>query len=155
MLVAGHRAFPCLLGKTGTRHAKREGDGASPVGSFRMIKGYWRTDRLPRPVTSLPMQALRLDMGWCDAPGHRLYNRAVRLPIPASHETLTRSDSAYDILIILDYNLSPRLAGRGSAIFFHLIREGATHTEGCIAVSLPTMRKLMPGLGRWTAIVIR
>jgi L,D-peptidoglycan transpeptidase YkuD (ErfK/YbiS/YcfS/YnhG family) len=154
MLVAGHRAFPCLLGKTGMRHAKREGDGASPIGAFPMVRGYWRADRLSRPVTGLVMHPLKPDMGWCDAPGHRLYNCPVRLPFAASHETLTRNDNAYDIMIVLDYNLSPRLQHRGSAIFFHLIREGATGTEGCIALSLKDMRKILPHISTKTRMVI-
>jgi L,D-peptidoglycan transpeptidase YkuD (ErfK/YbiS/YcfS/YnhG family) len=152
--VAGHRHFPCLLGKSGMRHAKREGDGASPVGAFRMVKVYWRADRLSRPATTLPMQLLKPDMGWCDAPGHRLYNRPVRLPFAASHEILARADNAYDVLVMLDYNLSPRLQQRGSAIFFHLISDRATHTEGCIAVTLATMHKLLPMLGAGTRMMV-
>jgi L,D-peptidoglycan transpeptidase YkuD (ErfK/YbiS/YcfS/YnhG family) len=93
-------------------------------------------------------------MGWCDAPGHRNYNRPVALPFAASHERLSRRDSAYDIVIVMDYNLSPRRQCRGSAIFFHLIHDGATVTEGCIAVSLADMRKILPCLSGRSRIVI-
>jgi L,D-peptidoglycan transpeptidase YkuD (ErfK/YbiS/YcfS/YnhG family) len=37
-LVAGSLVIPCALGRSGTTRAKREGDGASPVGRFALIQ---------------------------------------------------------------------------------------------------------------------
>jgi L,D-peptidoglycan transpeptidase YkuD (ErfK/YbiS/YcfS/YnhG family) len=125
---------------------KREGDGKSPIGSFRLLKGFWRADRLAKPVTTLQLKPLKPTMGWCDQTGHRLYNRPVTLPFGASHEVLTRADTAYDIVIILNHNITPRRQNQGSAIFLHLIRDGASHTEGCVAISLSDMRKILQGL---------
>ena len=65
-------------------HAKREGDGASPAGRFRLLGAFYRADRLPRPRTRLPVRALRPTDGWCDDPGDRRYSRPVRLPYGAS-----------------------------------------------------------------------
>jgi L,D-peptidoglycan transpeptidase YkuD (ErfK/YbiS/YcfS/YnhG family) len=153
-LHLGHRVFFCLIGKTGTTARKREGDGASPRGSFRMIKLLERLDRVRPHQSGLKRAQIRQGNGWCDGAGDRNYNRPVRLPYPSSHEKLCRTDSAYDALVILDYNLRPRKRGAGSAIFFHLIRDGATHTEGCVAVSARDMRLILAACGHKTHMII-
>ena len=33
-LHVGHLVFPCLIGRNGRTHSKREGDGKTPVGVF-------------------------------------------------------------------------------------------------------------------------
>jgi L,D-peptidoglycan transpeptidase YkuD (ErfK/YbiS/YcfS/YnhG family) len=153
-LHVGHRVFSCLIGKTGTTSRKREGDGASPRGAFRMLKLLERLDRaLPNP-SGLKRRQIRDGDGWCDGAGDRNYNRPVMLPYPGSHEKLVREDCAYDAVVILDYNLHPRKRGAGSAIFFHLIREGATHTEGCVAVCARDMRLILAASGPKTRLII-
>jgi L,D-peptidoglycan transpeptidase YkuD (ErfK/YbiS/YcfS/YnhG family) len=154
-LHLGHRVFFCLIGKTGTTARKREGDGASPRGSFRMIKLLERLDRVQPHQSLLKRAQIRDTDGWCDGAGDRNYNRQVTLPYPASHEKLARQDSAYNAVVILDYNLHPRKRGAGSAIFFHLIRDGATHTEGCVAVSARDMRLILATCGHSTRMIIR
>lgn len=154
-LHVGHRVFFCLVGKTGLTSRKREGDGASPRGTFRMVQLLERPDRGMTFVTGLPKKAIKSFDGWCDEVRDRNYNRPVRLPYPKSHEKLSRVDSAYDALVILDYNLHPRKRGAGSAIFFHLIRNGATHTEGCVAVSARDMRLILEACGPRTKVKIR
>ena len=67
---------------------------------------------------------LEKDNGWCDAPGDANYNRPVRHPYPASTESLWRDDHLYDLIVVLDCNIHPRIKGRGSAIFLHVAREG-------------------------------
>jgi L,D-peptidoglycan transpeptidase YkuD (ErfK/YbiS/YcfS/YnhG family) len=36
--------------------------------------------------------------------------------------------------------------GRGSAIFLHLARPGLAPTEGCVALALPDLLAILPGL---------
>src|ERR1051325_11975661 len=88
---AGHLAWPsgerpASCGRGGVRSDKREGDGASPAGTFPLILCYYRPDRLEPPTTSLPLTALRPDDGWVDDPADAQYNRLPRTPHPASHE---------------------------------------------------------------------
>ena len=59
VLVAGPLALPVALGRTGIKANKREGDGATPRGTFRLKRLWWRADRHPRPATRLP--ARRID----------------------------------------------------------------------------------------------
>ncbi len=78
--------------------------------------------------------------GWCDDPGDRRYNTAVRLPCDARHEALWRDDGVYDVIGILGWNDTPVVRGRGSAIFLHVARPDFAPTEGCIALALPDLR---------------
>ena len=77
------------------------------------------------------------------------------MPYAASHETMRRGDELYDFCIVLDWNISPRRRGRGSAIFFHLARPGFTPTQGCVAVSKQVMQRLLPLLSRATVLEVR
>lgn len=154
VVAVGGRLAPCALGQTGIRRAKREGDGATPAGVFRLVAVYYRADRLPRPRTALPLLSLHRDLGWCDDPADRNYNRPVDLPYPARHERLWRDDHLYDIVVVVDFNLDPVRPGGGSAIFLHLARDNFAATEGCVAVDLPTMRRLLAMAGPETAITI-
>lgn len=79
----GALRLPCALGRAGISHNKREGDGATPAGIFPLRRVFYRPDRMPAPVTGLPVSPLRPDDGWCDAPGDRNYNCFVPLPYPA------------------------------------------------------------------------
>jgi L,D-peptidoglycan transpeptidase YkuD (ErfK/YbiS/YcfS/YnhG family) len=151
-IVIGARSFPCLLGRTGLTFRKREGDGKTPIGCFRLIEVLTRRDRIANLSCHLRQRQITAAIGWCDAPGHHLYNREVVLPFSASHETLWRNDSAYDCLVILDYNIAPRRQGHGSAIFFHLADRSAQFTQGCVAVSLNDMRKILLHCGLQTGI---
>ncbi len=155
LLVAGPLRAPCALGRAGTRIGKREGDGATPVGRFGLVNVFYRTDRVPRPATRLPAVPIRPDLGWCDDPADRRYNRPVRLPYPASHERLWRADRLYDVVIVLDYNLAHPRAHAGSAIFLHLAAPDFSPTAGCIAVTPATMRRLLALVGPDTVIDAR
>ncbi|KXF79592.1 hypothetical protein ATN84_06280 [Paramesorhizobium deserti] len=153
-LILHNLVLRCALGKGGISAFKREGDGATPLGSMRLIYG-WRRRRRDFAASSLPFRTIRRDDGWCDAPGDRNYNRLVRLPYRASHENLWRQDGLYDICIVMDWNIRPRRRGCGSAIFFHLARPGYQPTEGCIALKRADMARLLPHLSAQTIIRVR
>jgi L,D-peptidoglycan transpeptidase YkuD (ErfK/YbiS/YcfS/YnhG family) len=126
--------FPCALGRSGRRQRKREGDGATPIGRWRMVAVLYRADRLPRPATGLPVKAIGRSDGWCDAPADRNYNRPVRHPYGASAERMWRTDALYDVVVVLDHNTLPRVRGGGSAVFMHVAKPGYAPTEGCVAL---------------------
>lgn len=135
----------CALGRSGVTpaHLKREGDGATPLGAWPIRQVFWRADRLERPETALPADALLPEAGWCDDPSSPLYNCPVLLPFAASHEKLWRDDHVYDVIVVLGYNDQPILPGKGSAIFLHLAREDYAPTEGCVACALPDLLALL------------
>lgn len=147
-------ALPCAIGRGGIRAGKREGDGATPLGCWRLRLVFYRPDRGFRPVTALQARPLRPADGWCDATADRNYNRQVRHPYPASAERMWREDALYNVVVVLDYNVRPRVRGKGSAIFIHVARPGFLPTEGCVALRIQDMRKLLALLPRRACLVV-
>ncbi|QIA21166.1 L,D-transpeptidase [Mesorhizobium sp. AA22] len=155
LLQAGKLVFSCALGRGGISAGKREGDGATPLGSMRILSGYFRNDHFSGGrKTRLAMTPIGPDLGWCEVPEDRNYNRPIRIPYGASHERMLRTDRLYDACLVLDWNISPRRRGRGSAIFFHLARPGFTPTQGCVAVTARTMARLLPLLSDRTVMKV-
>ena len=146
----------CALGRGGVVAAdqKREGDGTSPQGIWQMKRVFYRPDRLARPETVLPLVPLRETDGWCDAPGHSLYNRPVTLPFAASHEKLWREDHVYDLIVELSHNSDPVVPALGSAVFFHLAHDDFRPTEGCVAISRQHMLQVLQDSTQKTSIKI-
>jgi L,D-peptidoglycan transpeptidase YkuD (ErfK/YbiS/YcfS/YnhG family) len=153
-LIAGALALPVAIGRGGIKANKREGDGATPRGVFRLKRLWWRADRHPRPRTRLPLRRIRADDGWCEDPYDRHYNQPVLIPKDSKADRLTRADRLYDFIIELDHNTRPRVAGRGSAVFVHIARPGFSPTAGCVALTLPALRRLLAQVGPQTRIAI-
>ena len=148
-------ATRAAYGRGGVRADKREGDGASPAGVFRLVSVFYRPDRVSAPRTGLPVTALTADMGWVDDPADPNYNRVVALPYAASHEELWRVDEIYDLIVVIGYNTAPVVAGAGSAIFLHVAREDFAPTAGCIAIPREPLARLLGLLGPGSTITIR
>lgn len=142
------RLIPCAIGRGGIVADKREGDGGTPVGVWRMETVHYRADRVPRPVTALPVSPIGPSDGWCDDPGEAAYNQPIPLPAACSHERMRRGDTLYDIVVVLDHNRNPPEPGKGSAIFVHCWRAPRFPTAGCLAF---TPRDLRWILARWDA----
>ena len=153
-LIAGALVFPVAIGRGGIKANKREGDGGTPRGAFRLRRLWWRADRLARPMTHLPVRRIRPDDGWCEDPADRAYNRPVLVPPGSNADRLWRQDRLYDLIIELDHNTRPRIAGRGSAVFVHVARPGFLPTAGCVALKPDALRRLLGRLGPDTRIVI-
>jgi L,D-peptidoglycan transpeptidase YkuD (ErfK/YbiS/YcfS/YnhG family) len=155
-LTIGWQRFPCALGRNGRHYRKVEGDGRTPVGIWRLRTVYYRVDHAqsqPRSITpprigqsGLSRRMIRREDGWCDAQGDRNYNRAVTRPYAASSEALWRNDDLYDLVIVLNHNERPRIQGGGSAIFIHIARPGLTPTEGCVALQIDHLRRVLQTL---------
>jgi len=132
-LMARGRVLPCSVGRGGLTDAKREGDGATPLGEHRIVGLLYRPDRVARPA-GWAQPILPGDL-WCDASGHADYNQFVRAPFAPSHEAMRRADPLYDIVLITDWNWPHAQAGLGSAIFLHQWRRPGFPTAGCIAMA--------------------
>ncbi len=148
-------AFPCVLGRSGVRVDKHEGDGATPVGRFALKRVLYRSDRLMPPATKLPIWPIATDDGWCDAPEDPNYNRPVKLPYGASAENMWREDGLYDLVVVLGHNDDPVLPGAGSAIFMHVAAPAGTPTAGCVALAREDLLAVLRALPSATFIDIR
>ncbi len=150
-LVWQGKTYRCALGKGGvlSQEEKTEGDGATPTGRYPLRRVLYRKDRLAEPQTCLSVHEINKTDGWCDDPASPAYNRPVELPFEDSCEDLFRTDHIYDIIVILGHNDDPPMPGKGSAIFFHIARDGYKPTEGCVAVSrddmLEILKEISPG----------
>jgi zinc D-Ala-D-Ala dipeptidase len=84
-----------------------------------------------------------------DDPSSAHYNAIVdRARVPrvdwGSSERMRRID-LYRLGVAVDYNVSPRAAGRGSCIFLHVRRGPRSSTAGCTAMAEPALAELV----RW------
>lgn len=140
------RKFRCAIGKNGFSSNKKEGDNCTPLGTYPIREIFYRADKISAPQTKLPLSSINQDDGWSDAPDSKEYNTKVKLPYPSSHEKLWRDDDLYDIVVVLGYNDSPPVAGKGSAIFMHIARPGYLGTEGCVALAKEDLLEVLKHL---------
>jgi len=154
ILLAGALCIPVVLGRSGIRANKREGDGATPRGLFRLIALWWRADRRPRPPSALPARRIEPALAWCEDPSDRRYNRAFRRSANEPGDRLWRDDRLYDLIFELSHNTRPRIAGRGSAVFLHVARSDRSPTAGCVALEAAALARLLGRIGPRTRIEI-
>ena len=154
VLIAGRLAFPVVLGRAGIRANKREGDGATPRGLFRLRRLWWRPDRGRKPPTLLPAVRIDRNVAWCEDATDRRYNRPFRRLADEPGDRLWRDDRLYDYIVEIDHNSRPRIAGRGSAVFLHVARPDRSPTAGCVALAAPDLRRLLARLGPDTRILV-
>jgi len=154
-LLAGPLAIPVALGRSGILANKREGDGGTPRGTFRPLRLWWRADRAPAPRTALPLRRIGAQDAWSEDPTDRRYNQPVKRRAGEPGDRLARKDHLYDYIVEIDHNTRPRVAGRGSAVFIHLVRPGYAPTAGCVALDGKRLRWLLARLDRNTKIDIR
>lgn len=153
-LVAGGAVFPCALGRSGIGTLKREGDGRTPRAALPLRRVLYRADRIVRPRSLLPRRIIAPRDAWCDDVSDRRYNRLIDRPPGEAEERLTREDHLYDVIVELGWNDAPIVRGRGSAIFWHLVRQGFTPTAGCVAVERQVFTKVLPRLARRCVMTI-
>ena len=78
----------------------------------------------------------------------------MRLDRASGGDRLQRDDHLYDFIIEIDHNTQPTIAGRGSAVFLHLVRPDFSPTAGCISMKKPAMLQLLRQIGPHTKIII-
>ena len=71
--------FRCSIGKNGFSKKKLEGDLATPKGKFNLGNIYYRADRVQKPLSKLRSIPIKKDMGWCDDPKSKFYNRQIKI----------------------------------------------------------------------------
>jgi L,D-peptidoglycan transpeptidase YkuD (ErfK/YbiS/YcfS/YnhG family) len=119
---------------------KREGDGRTPTGAFRIGTAFG-AGKIP---TGLDFRLTSDNDFWVDDPESPQYNRWVTGPPQAkSFEKLRQK--AYVYAAIIEYNTNPVVPGNGSAIFLHVWAGSGAPTSGCVAMEEGEIMKLL----RW------
>ena len=142
-LIIKNFKFRCAIGKNGIKKKIKEGDCITPKGTFKILKVFYRADKIKKIITKIPKIKIKKNMGWCDDPKSKFYNKLIKIPIKESYEKLYRRDNLYDIIIVLNYNISPTIRGKGSAIFIHISRNNYQTTSGCIALKKSDLIKIL------------
>ena len=145
--------FRCALGKAGIKNKTKEGDNITPKGTYKVIKLFYRTDKISKIKTILKKFKIKKNMGWCDDPRSKFYNKEIKLPSLYSHEKLYRKDNIYDLVVVLNYNFKPIIKNKGSAIFIHVTNKYKS-TQGCIALKKEDLIKLLSAIKKNTKIKI-
>ena len=112
--------FRCALGKAGVKEKTIEGDNITPKGIFKILKIYYRPDKIKKIKTLIKKIKIRKNMGWCDDPNSHLYNKQIKLPSKFGHEKLYRNDNLYDLIVVLNYNTNP-IIKKKVALFFYIL----------------------------------
>ena len=94
------------------------------------------------------------NMGWCDDPRSRNYNKLIKLPSSYKHEKLFKKENIYDIILVLNYNMRPIKKNKGSAIFIHVSKKNFRKTEGCIAIQKRDLLKIVKEIKKNTKVMI-
>ena len=146
--------FKCALGKAGIGKKKLEGDQITPKGTYKIVKIYFRKDRLKKISSKFKLIEIKKNMGWCDDPKSKKYNQLIKLPSQYSHENLYRKNSIYDLILVLNYNMNPIIKNKGSAIFIHIANKKFKNTEGCIAIEKKNLVRLVKIINKKTLVII-
>jgi len=145
--------FKCCIGKNGLTKFKKEGDGKTPKGIFKIEHLYFRKDRIKKPLTKLKCIEIKRNMGWCDDVKNKKYNKLIKINKNYSHEKLFRKDKKYDLLIPIKYNFNKIIPGKGSCIFIHLTSDYKP-TAGCIALKKKDLLILLKLINKNSKIII-
>jgi L,D-peptidoglycan transpeptidase YkuD (ErfK/YbiS/YcfS/YnhG family) len=138
------------LGRNGLSSHHLEGDGTTPIGAFGI--GPVMYGVAPDPGVAYGYHRLTCGDWWDEDPTTPSYNRFVhvpcgtRPPFAGGSEALWTEFTAYRYFAVIEYNTSPIVPRRGSAIFLHVSTGGTTN--GCVSLSEPelvhTLRWLRP-----------
>ena len=145
--------FKCCIGKNGISSQKIEGDNSTPKGKFKIGALYYRADRVKKPLTKINTKKIMKNMGWCNDPGNKYYNKQISINKNIKYEKLYRSDYKYDYLIVIEYNMKKNRPNKGSAIFLHLTKN-YQKTAGCIALNKKDFLIILKIINKNSKIII-
>jgi len=144
----------CAIGKNGVTKNKNEGDLKTPKGIFKLKKIFYRKDRIKFFKSAIKKNCIKKNIGWCDDPNSKYYNREIKFPFNGSAEKFWRKDNIYDLIIVINYNFKPIIKNRGSAIFLHICKKNYAPTKGCVAINKKDMMNLLVNIKSNTKIII-
>lgn len=143
------------VGRNGITSEKKEGDGATPAGTYAFSLAFGLKDN---PGSILPYHQITEGDFWVDDPASSHYNQLANTGETEkdwnSAEDLIHTSPYYNYALNLDYN-KDCVPGAGSAIFLHCLMGGSkTGSSGCICIPEERMKELLTSVTENTRIVI-
>jgi L,D-peptidoglycan transpeptidase YkuD (ErfK/YbiS/YcfS/YnhG family) len=133
---------PCHYGKNGLSADRRDGDGTTPIGLFKVLYCFGNA---PDPGAGMTYREVQRTSYWSGEKED--YNTWVDLE-PGSRE-MKRSEYLYKFKIsykyamAIDFNTNPVVWGKGFAIFIHCDYLDDQTTAGCVAIEEKYMLRLV------------
>lgn len=155
-------AFPVVVGRTGlawgvglhdvsvyeqNQPEKREGDGKSPAGVFKLTSTFFR-ENAENLAFKLPALQLAESTECVDDVNSSKYNRIIdRLKVGnidwESSEKMLAVGEQYAFGVFVEHNANPPQKGGGSCIFLHVWKDEKTGTAGCTAMTKDNLIKIL------------
>ncbi len=139
--------FGARVGRNGLSSNRREGDGTTPTGLFRIGRTMYGNE--PNPGVRFAYRRLRCGDWWDEDPSSPTYNSFQHIPcgttppFGGASEGMWQQPRPYPFLAVIEYNMRPAVPGRGSGIFLHAQTGGPT--IGCVSLRRDELRAVL----RW------
>ncbi len=154
--VAVGRRRGARVGKNGLSPDRREGDGTTPTGVYRIGSRMYGNE--PNPGVRFEYRRLRCGDWWDEDPRSATYNSfqhvrcGTKPPFAGGSEGMWQQPRPYPYLAVVEYNMRPVVPGRGSGIFLHAQTGGPT--IGCISLRKAELRTVLRWLSPTASPVI-
>jgi L,D-peptidoglycan transpeptidase YkuD (ErfK/YbiS/YcfS/YnhG family) len=127
---------------------KKEGDGKSPAGIFRLTYAFGYAPPGEVRAIKLPYIQCTSSVECVDDTNSASYNIIVDRHSVAkvdwkSSEKMLLADDEYKLGIFVAHNASPPQPGAGSCVFLHIWKEAGHPTSGCTAMSVGGIESLL------------
>jgi L,D-peptidoglycan transpeptidase YkuD (ErfK/YbiS/YcfS/YnhG family) len=145
--VAAAGPYPARVGRNGVSANRREGDGTTPTGTFRIGQTMYGNEA--NPGVRFRYRRLRCGDWWDEDPSSPTYNTFQHVtcgqkpPFGGDSEGMWQQPRPYPFLAVVEYNTRPAVPGKGSGIFLHAQTGGPT--IGCISLRKEQLRAVL----RW------
>ena len=152
-VVVGHAGLAkdphTALSFSNTMPVKKEGDGKSPAGIFKLgeVFSYHSLNNLHMPFVQVDTNFYCVDDATATYYNTLVVKDTATAPFN-SFEYMKRKDDLYEYGVWVLYNSNPVEAGNGSCIFIHIWRNEDSGTAGCTAMSKDNILKLIHWLNK-------
>ena len=89
-----NKKISCFVGKNGIGFKKKEGDLITPKGVFKVVRIFYRPDKLKKIKSCIPTYEIKKYYKWCTDPKNVNYNSLVLKKINCIYENLFRDESS-------------------------------------------------------------
>ena len=154
--LAAAGPYAARLGKNGLSSNRREGDGTTPTGTYRIGRTMYGNE--VNPGVRFRYRRLRCGDWWDEDPSSPTYNTfqhvrcGAKPPFGGASEGMWQQPRPYPYLAVIEYNTRPAVPGRGSGMFLHAQTDGPT--IGCISLRKAELRAVLRWLRPGDAPVI-